>query len=75
MMVGNMETLTSVPDVLKALGGVYKAAIILNENPSTVGNWQTRSRIPPEHFLTVSKALKEAGKTVSPDVFGMKFLP
>ena len=72
MLRSMIETLNSVPEVIQALGGVYKAAGILNENPNTVGNWQTRARIPPEHFISVSKALEAAGKSVSPNVFGMK---
>jgi DNA-binding transcriptional regulator YdaS (Cro superfamily) len=67
-----MHEITTVDAAIAALGGVYKAAGRLGERPSTVGNWKTRNRIPPEHFLTVTKALSEAGKQIAPDVFGLK---
>jgi hypothetical protein len=66
------EILNSVTDVIKSLGGVNKTARALGENPNTIGNWQTRARIPPEHFLNVSQALRAQGKKVAPEVFGMK---
>lgn len=61
----------TVEGVIDALGGVYKAAANLGQKPNTVGNWQTRRRIPPEHFLAVTEALRAAGKAVAPEVFGM----
>jgi hypothetical protein len=66
-----MEILMSVEDVIKALGGVTKAASLLGAKPNAVSNWQhpTRGHIPIQHYFKVSKALEDVGKTVDPSVF------
>ena len=71
-MVRSMNApIESVEGVIDALGGVCKAAASLDQKPNTVCNWKTRRRIPPEHFLAVSEALRAAGCAVLPEVFGM----
>lgn len=67
-----MELISSAGEVIDALGGATQMAARLNQKPNTVGNWRLRGKIPPEHFLAVSEALRASGKAVSPEVFGMK---
>jgi len=64
--------LETADEVIDALGGTTAAALITGQALATVSNWRARKRIPPEHFLTVSKSLDVIGMAVAPDVFGMK---
>jgi hypothetical protein len=65
------DALTTSDQVIDALGGTAEAGRIVGQSIATVCNWRARKRIPPEHFLIVSKALKTIGRAVSPEVFGM----
>ncbi len=65
------ETLETAGDVIDAIGGTAETGRITGQALATVSNWRSRKRIPPEHFLRVSQALRALGKTVTPDVFGM----
>ena len=67
-----MSTLDTAGAVVDTLGGQGRAALVLGENPSTVGMWKVRGKIPPEYFLTVTRALETIGHSVAPDVFGMR---
>ena len=67
-----MESLSSVEAVIEALGGAREMATRLGLKANTVGNWPLRGRIPPEHFLAVTEALKASGRIPDPQVFGMK---
>jgi DNA-binding transcriptional regulator YdaS (Cro superfamily) len=67
--------LTSVEAVIEAMGGPTKTAAQLGQRPNTVSNWKLRNKIPPEHFLAVSEALKASGAVPDPQIFGMKSSP
>ena len=60
----------TVPDVVEALGGTFKAAAIASVGPSAVSNWIRRGSIPSDRFFIISDALRGVGKEVSPNLFG-----
>lgn len=65
--------LTTVDEVIRALGGPTKTAAIAAVGASAVVNWRKRQEIPPEHFLLISDAVAAAGKgEIALDVFGFK---
>lgn len=66
-----MTMLLSPDAVIEALGGPTEAATKLGVKPNVVGNWKIRGKIPPEHFLTVSEALRASDAVPAPEVFGM----
>ena len=67
--------LKAVDAVIDALGGTTAVGLLTGQSAQAVSNWRSRKRIPPEHFLTVCGALEATGKTVTPEVFGMKPSP
>lgn len=66
------EVLKSADAVIDALGGTAETSRVTGQALATVSNWRSRERIPPEHFITISKALENIGKKASPYVFRMK---
>lgn len=68
------EVLETADAVIDALGGTTEASKITGQSAQTVSNWRAggRNRIPPEYFLTISRALADGGKAAAPEVFGMK---
>lgn len=70
-----MMVLNSAHEVIEALGGAGKAAERLGQKANTVGNWKTRGRIPPEHYLAVKRVLSATDQCAAPEVFGMKSSP
>jgi hypothetical protein len=65
--------ITTVDDVIEALGGPTKTAAVAAVGASAVVNWRTRREIPPEHFVLICDALEAAGKgPVDRSVFGFK---
>lgn len=62
--------LTSVEQVIDALGGTFKAAEAAKVGPSAVSNWKARGRIPSDRFFVVTEALQREGKAASPALFG-----
>lgn len=64
--------LTSVAQVIDALGGTAAAASIAGVGAPAVSNWKDRGYIPPGKFLAFTKALAERGLTAAPIVFGWK---
>lgn len=65
-------TLTSVDDVVDALGGTVKVAALAEVGKSAISTWRARGAIPAEYFLRVSAALRDLGKRASPGVFKLK---
>lgn len=64
--------LTSVDDVIEALGGTAAAAGLAGVSAPAVSNWRERGKIAPDKFLLISEALRAKGAEVSPSVFGFK---
>jgi hypothetical protein len=53
--------LTSVEQVIDALGGTTAAANLLDLDVSTVSTWKSRGAIPSHQFLRVSEELERRG--------------
>jgi len=65
--------LTSVEQVISAIGGNNAAAELAGVSCSAVSNWKFRQRIPPEFFLIFTEALERSGGArVDPGVFAMR---
>lgn len=67
-----MSQLETIQAVVDRLGGTFGTAIKLGLGESAVGNWIVRGRIPPLHYLAISRALAKVGATASPGVFGFR---
>lgn len=67
-----MRTLTTVPQVLDALGGNAAVRRLLElKNPNVVANWRWRERLPPRTYLTLSDALKRKRLKAPPSLWGL----
>lgn len=64
--------LTSVDEIIEALGGTSAVAGLAGVGQSAVSNWRSRGRIPPEKFMIFTEALGKAGKEAQPSVFGFE---
>jgi hypothetical protein len=62
--------LTTVDDVIEALGGTAATAGLAGVSAPAVSNWRERGKIAPGKFLLISEALEARGKEASPEVFG-----
>ena len=62
--------LTSVDDIVEALGGTGKVARATGVVPSAVSNWRAAKKIPSDQYLNISTMLKEIDQTAAPGVFG-----
>lgn len=63
--------LSTVDEVIEAVGGTAAAAKLAGVGPPAVSNWRSRGRIASEKFMIFAAALRANGKEASPDVFGM----
>lgn len=64
--------LTTVDDVIEALGGTAAVAGLAGVGSSAVSNWRERGKIAPDNFLLISEALRAKGAEASPAIFGFK---
>lgn len=62
--------LTTVDEVIDALGGTKMAAEAARVLPSAVSNWKARKTIPSDRYFAITASLRERGKEASPNVFG-----
>lgn len=66
-----MNMLSTIDEVFEAVGGPSAARVISGvKSESAPFNWKARGRIPTEHFLVFSEALRERGKEADPALFG-----
>lgn len=66
-----MSKLSTIDEVFEAVGGPDAARSIAGvKSQSAPFNWRERGRIPTEHFLVISEALRAVGKEADPDLFG-----
>lgn len=56
-----MRYLTTVADVVDALGGNAAVARMTGRTPNAVTNWRARLNFPPDTFVALTAALAEAG--------------
>lgn len=64
--------LTTVDDVIEALGGTAAAAGLTGVTPPAVSNWRERGKIATDKFPLIREALAAKGKEASLSVFGFK---
>lgn len=64
--------LTTVDDVIEALGGTAAAAGLTGVSAPAVSNWRERGKIAPDKFLLIREALAAQGKEACLSVFGFK---
>jgi hypothetical protein len=64
--------LSTVDEIIDAVGGTAAAAGICGVGLSAVSNWRSRGRIPSEKFMIFADALKRLGKKASPSLFGFE---
>lgn len=64
--------LTTIDQIIDALGGTAKAAAAAHVGASAVSNWKARGTIPADRYFLINGALKAAGHPeADPTVFGM----
>lgn len=64
--------ITSVEQMIDALGGTSAAADLVGIDKRVVSNWKARGRVPAGYFFALTDALGAEGKEVDPAIFGMK---
>jgi hypothetical protein len=64
--------LSSVGEVIEALGGTGATAVVARVGSPAVSNWLKRGKISQERFFLIREALEARGLDVSPVVFGFK---
>lgn len=65
------DMLSSVDEIVEALGGTGATARLTGVVPSAVSNWR-RGTIPSENFLTITTELEKLGLHAAPSAFGFK---
>ena len=57
---------------IELLGGVSEMARLLSVNPSAIGNWRRRGRVPPDRCMQIEMHTrgKVKRKALRPDLFG-----
>lgn len=66
-----MKQLHSVPEVLEALGGLTRAAAIVDRTAQHANGWRITGKFPSKTFIAFSAALKERGYTAPASLWGM----
>jgi hypothetical protein len=64
-----MRTLTTVTDVIDALGGPTKFGKMLGVSAAAITNWARRGRIPPQWAIKLRRDLLQLGLVVDDAVF------
>jgi len=64
--------LTTVDEVIEALGGTAAAASLAGVSAPAVSNWRERGKIASDKFLLIREALAASGREVDGSVFGFK---
>lgn len=64
--------LSTIDELIDALGGPSKVALIGGVGLTAVSNWRSRGKIPAEKFMLFSAALSAMGKTAAPALFGFE---
>jgi len=48
-------------DIIDALGGTFKTALLTKRSPQSVSNWRKAGRFPPKTFVDMQSALQARG--------------
>ena len=66
-----MNEISTIEDLVDALGGDTAVARWLNISQPAVANWKTRQDIPPGWHLRIFARLRSEHRHVDPALFGM----
>lgn len=67
-----MKELTTVEQVIEALGGTAATARLLGAKMTAVSNWKhVYKRFPPRTFVLINGELKRLGKRAPASLWGM----
>jgi hypothetical protein len=66
-----MQVLHSVPEILKALGGVTKVAALMGASYQRVHNWKVFGRLPPKTYIILQRALSDRGLAAPSSLWGI----
>lgn len=55
------KSLTSVSEIVEALGGTREACLIFDVGQSAIGNWRGANRLPAHTYPTVQSELMKRG--------------
>lgn len=64
--------LSTVDEIIDALGGVAAVQAVTGQKYNTVWNWKWRGKVPPEFHLIVSQALAGKGLSAPARLFGQR---
>lgn len=64
--------LTTVDEVIEAMGGGSACASLAGVGRAAVSNWRERGRFPSDLLFLFSGALAEKGKEADPALFGQR---
>jgi hypothetical protein len=64
-------TLSTIDDLIEALGGDTSVADWLGISQPAVANWKARKEIPPGWHLRILARLKAERMTADPSIFGL----
>jgi hypothetical protein len=67
-----MIRITTIDEVIEALGGPNEISKLLDCRPHAVSMWKARGRISPDTYVILNAALKARGKIAPPHLWGMK---
>ena len=68
-----MQKLTTVDEVIEALGGIIAVAKLVGVDSKAVKHWPRRG-LPSKTFIALSDALKAKGMVAPPSLWHMKQL-
>jgi hypothetical protein len=66
------QPLSTVDEVIEALGGLTAAAKLVGRSPQAAWNWRDRKIFPPDCFVLMSAELTRLGKSASPELWGQR---
>lgn len=69
-MVRAMETLSTVQEVVDALGGEEAVSELAGVKVRTIHQWKFRKKLPSDKFIIISRVLEEQRKEAAPSLWG-----
>ncbi len=65
------EALTTVSDIVKALGGAERVATMFRCGPNAVYNWTAANRLPAKTYLAIRDALASEDRSAPDHLWAM----
>ncbi len=66
-----MAELTTIPEVMEALGGYRAVAALTGRKPNAAWMWKTFPAFPSDSYLVMQDALEKAGHVAPAGLWGM----